>query len=81
MPSGRENAVARRWSDLSTGQRRLIIVAAAVEGALKLAMLIDLRQRPASEVRGPKWAWAATALANTAGLAPLSYFLLGRRRD
>jgi hypothetical protein len=73
--------VARRWSDLSSRQRGLIIAAAGVETALKLAMLIDLRRRPASEVRGPKWAWAATALANTAGVAPLSYFLLGRRRE
>ena len=73
--------MAKRWRDLTSRQRRLIIGAAAVETALKVAMLIDLRRRPPSAVRGPKWAWAVTALANTAGVAPLTYFILGRRRD
>jgi hypothetical protein len=72
--------VAKRWGDLSARQRKIIIVAAVVETALKVAMLIDLRRRPAGEVRGPKWAWATTALANSAGIAPLCYFLVGRRR-
>jgi hypothetical protein len=73
--------MARRWSDLSEGQRRLILVAAIAETVLKAAMLIDLKRRPASQVRGPKWLWAATALINTAGLAPLSYFVVGRIGD
>ena len=72
--------MAKRWSDLSTRQRRLIIVAGAVETALKVAMLVDLRRREAAEVRGSKQLWAATALINSAGIAPLSYFVLGRRR-
>ena len=42
-------------------------------------MLIDLKRRPAAQVRGPKWLWAASALVNSAGVIPLSYFLLGRR--
>jgi hypothetical protein len=41
-------------------------------------MLIDLRRWRPSEVRGPKWLWASTALVNTAGIAPLSYFIVGR---
>jgi hypothetical protein len=73
--------VAKRWRDLSSGQRRLIVVAAAVEAALKVVMLVDLRRRPPDSVRGPKRAWAASALLNTAGIAPLAYFVLGRRRD
>jgi hypothetical protein len=68
----------KRWSDLSKGQRRIIIAAAAAEAALKAAMLIDLRRRPAGQVRGPKWLWASTALINTAGIAPLTYFIVGR---
>jgi hypothetical protein len=64
--------------ELSKRQRRIIIAAAAAEAALKAAMLIDLRRRPASEVRGPQWLWASTALVNTAGIAPLSYFIVGR---
>jgi hypothetical protein len=76
----REAAVARRWSDLSSRQRGLIIGAAAVETALKVAMLVDLRRRDASQVRGPRWLWASSAVLNSAGIAPLSYFLVGRRR-
>jgi hypothetical protein len=70
--------MAKQRSDLSKGQRQIIIVAAAAEAALKAAMLIDLRRRPADQVRGPKWLWASTALVNTAGIAPLSYFIVGR---
>ena len=70
--------MAKQRKSLSTRQRRIIIVAAAAESALKAAMLIDLRRRPADQVRGPKWLWASTALVNTAGIAPLSYFLVGR---
>jgi hypothetical protein len=75
------NAALGRWNGLSDGQRRLIILAAAAEGALKVAMLIDLKRRPASAVRGPKWLWASTVLINSAGIAPISYFVLGRVRD
>lgn len=73
--------MARKWSDLSETQRRMIIVGVVVEGALKAAMLVDLKRRPADQVRGPKWLWASTALLNTAGLAPLSYFVFGRARE
>ena len=64
--------VSRRWSDLSERNRRLLIAAAAVDGALKAAALADLKRRPASEVRGPKGAWAAGVVAvNSFGAAPL----------
>ena len=72
--------MARRWKDLSERQRRLIIAAAVGETALKAAMLLDLKRRPASQVRGPKWLWASTALINSAGVLPVSYFLVGRVR-
>ncbi len=71
----------RRWKDLNQTQRTLIVVGGVVETALKAAMLIDLRRRPASGVRGPKWLWASTALVNTAGIAPLAYFIVGRVHD
>jgi hypothetical protein len=75
MAKQRRNLTTRRFT---TRQRRIIIAAAAAETALKAAMLIDLRRRPAAQVRGPKWLWASTALINTAGIAPVSYFLVGR---
>ncbi len=71
-----------KWSDLSKRNQRLLIAAAAVETSLKAAALIDLRRRPASQVRGPKWAWVpALSILNSAGIAPLTYFVWGRKRD
>jgi NADH:ubiquinone oxidoreductase subunit B-like Fe-S oxidoreductase len=73
--------MAKRWSDLSPRTRKVIIVAGTAEAALKAAAAIDLKRRPADQVRGPKWAWFAGLLINSAGLIPLSYFVYGRRRD
>jgi hypothetical protein len=76
-----EDVMARRWSDLSDRSRRLIIAAAIAEASLKTAVLIDLKRRPASEIRGSKRTWiVAAVLVNSAGLGPLSYFVFGRRR-
>ena len=69
----------RRWSELDPQTRQLIVAAAVVETILKAAMLADLKRRPASQVRGSKRLWAASVLINTAGIAPLTYFLVGRR--
>ena len=71
--------MARRWSDLSPGTRKTIIVVGVVEAALKAVAAIDLKRRPADQIRGPKWAWGAGLLVNSAGLVPLSYFAFGRR--
>jgi hypothetical protein len=71
----------RRWSDLTDRTRRLLIGAAVAEGILKLAALIDLKRRPASQVRGPKWLWATVVtVVGSAGVVPLAYFRFGRRR-
>ena len=71
----------RRWSELSERTRRLLLLGAVVEGVLKVAALVDLKGRPAAEVRGRKWVWATViALANSAGLVPVGYFLFGRRK-
>lgn len=72
----------KQWRDLSEGTRKLIIMAAAAEGILKVAALVDIKRRPASQIRGPKWVWAAAvAIVSSAGLLPASYFVLGRRRN
>jgi len=74
-------AAKRQWSDLSEGNRRLIMTVAVVEGILKIAALIDIKRRPASQIRGRKWLWAAlVAIGNSAGVIPLSYFFFGRRQ-
>ena len=73
--------MARRWSDLSSRSRRLILAAAVAETGLKAAVLVDLKRRPADQVRGSRRIWAASTLVNSAGLIPLSYFAFGRRRQ
>lgn len=71
----------KRWSDLSPRNRRLIMVVGIAEGVLKIAALVDLRRRPADEVRGSKKLWAtAIVLVNSVGALPSAYFLFGRRR-
>jgi hypothetical protein len=71
----------RRWEDLDPRTRRLIVVAGAIDGVLRLAALIDLARRPATEVRGSKSKWAAAvSLINSLGAVPIAYFALGRRK-
>lgn len=72
--------MARRWSDLSTTQRRLVVVVGLVESVLKVAMLRDLRARPAEQIRGSKRWWMLGAVFNTAGVLPIVYFTMGRIR-
>jgi hypothetical protein len=71
----------RTWSDLDENTRKLIITVAVAEGILKVAALIDIKRRPAGQIRGPKWLWApVVAVVNSAGVVPISYFVFGRRR-
>jgi hypothetical protein len=72
----------RRWSDLSERTRRLLVTAAVADAALRVAALVDIKRRPADQIRGGKRAWAAVvALVNSAGVVPISYFVFGRRRQ
>ncbi|MBA3619767.1 MAG: PLDc_N domain-containing protein [Acidothermales bacterium] len=68
---------SRRWLDLSSPQRRVIVAAGTVEVVLLGAALRDLARRPGEQVRGPKPAWAAASFVNIVG--PAAYFLFGRR--
>jgi hypothetical protein len=75
-----EDVMARRWSDLSDRNRKVIIAAAVGEAVLKTAVLIDISRRPASQIRGSKRMWIiAAVVVNSAGLGSLSYFAFGRR--
>ena len=75
-------AARRRWNALSKRTRILLISAAAADGALRVAALIDLQRRPASQIRGRKEMWAAAvALVSSAGVVPVSYFVFGQRRE
>jgi hypothetical protein len=73
-------AAGRQWGSLSRRTRRMLVIAGFAEGILKAAALIDIRRRPSSQVRGPKWLWAVViATVGSAGVLPISYFLFGRR--
>lgn len=68
------------WSGLSDRNRKLVVAGVIAEATLKTAVLIDIRRRPASQIRGSKWMWVVAAvLVNSAGVGPLSYFAFGRR--
>jgi hypothetical protein len=71
----------KQWSGLSERTRRLLVTAAVAEGILKVAAVVDIKRRPASQIRGPKWVWAAVvAVVSSAGVVPVSYFVFGRRQ-
>ncbi|MGN6576494.1 MAG: hypothetical protein ACTHKG_12465 [Nocardioides sp.] len=70
----------KKWNELSPRVRRLVVTGAAIEGALKIAALVDLARRPADGVRGSKKIWAtAIVLVNSMGAVPIAYFVRGRR--
>ena len=70
----------KKWNELSTRTRRLVVAGAVFEGALKIAALVDLSRRPAAAVRGSKSVWAvALVLVNSLGAVPVAYFVRGRR--
>jgi hypothetical protein len=77
--SAGKSLAEKKWSALSEGQRNAIKVLALAELTLKSAMLVDIRRRPASQIRGPKRLWRAAAAVNTLG--PVSYFAFGRRHQ
>jgi hypothetical protein len=66
------------WNDLTHRERVAVVVAATVQLSLLAAALIDLRRRPAEQVRGDKRLWALASFVNFVG--PLSYFGFGIRR-
>ena len=68
----------KEWKDLSSRQKRGIVLGGAVQIGLLVAALVDIRQRPKEEIRGNKWLWSVAAFVNFVG--PISYFLFGRRR-
>ncbi len=70
----------QRWNDLDPTVRTALIAAAVVDGAGRIAALLDLARRPADQVNGSKVGWgAALAVVNSAGILPAAYFLRGRR--
>ena len=70
----------KRWSELSPRTRRRIVLGGAFEGVLKIIALVDLKRRPAGQVRGSKTRWAiAIVTLNSVGVVPIAYLIYGRR--
>jgi hypothetical protein len=68
----------KRWGDLSSTQRKAVVLSGVVQLGLLAAALADIYRRPAQEIRGDKRLWAVVAFVNFVG--PVSYFVFGRRR-
>jgi hypothetical protein len=66
----------RRWSDLTRGQRTVVLAAGSLQVALALTAWTDLARRPATQVNGSKARWAAIIAVNVIG--PISYLRWGR---
>jgi hypothetical protein len=58
---------------------KVIAYFAAVLGLLAVT-LIDIKRRPASQIRGPKQLWTTLSLVNWL-IGPIAYFIFGRRRQ
>jgi len=71
-------AAKKKWSDRSKRSRRLIVATGVVEVVLVVATLIDIKRRPADQMKGSKRMWTALAFVNIAG--PIAYFAFGRRQ-
>ena len=67
----------KRWSELSAGQRRGVMLSAVVQVTLLIAALVDIWRRPEEEVRGSKLLLTAAAVVDFIG--PLSDFRIGGR--
>jgi hypothetical protein len=67
----------KKWSELSTGAKALVVLVGVMELALTTVALKDLRSRTGDDVRGPKWLWRLVAFVQPVG--PAAYLLLGRR--
>jgi hypothetical protein len=70
-------AKKKKWSELSSGAKALVLVGAAIELVLTTVALKDLRSRTSDELRGPKWLWRLVSFVQPVG--PIAYLLFGRR--
>jgi hypothetical protein len=67
----------KRWEDLSSRQRAIIVAGGAVELVITTVALVDLVRRPKRLVRGPKRWWLMGFAVQPFG--PLAYLAFGRR--
>jgi Phospholipase_D-nuclease N-terminal len=68
---------AKKWSDLTDGQKATVVVGGVAEAVMTAIALRDLARRPAEDVRGPKALWALACFVQPLG--PVAYLAAGRR--
>ena len=68
----------KQWKDLTDTQKRGIVLLGALQLALLITALIDIRRRPADAINGSKRLWTLVVFINFIG--PIAYFLFGRKR-
>lgn len=68
----------KQWNDLSPQKQLTISIAGLIQIALLAAALIDIRRRPADQIKGSKKLWTLVAFINFFG--PVAYFVFGRKR-
>jgi Phospholipase_D-nuclease N-terminal len=73
----RQLAPRKRWAAMSPAQRAANLLLAAVDLAMLILALLDIRRRPAGEIKGSKRMWAAVALIQPFG--SVIYFIFGRK--
>jgi hypothetical protein len=71
-------ASKKQWNDLSPQKQLTISLVGLMQVALLGAALIDIRRRPAEQIKGSKKLWTLVAFINFIG--PISYFVFGRKR-
>ena len=68
----------KEWNDLSTGQKRGLVLSGTLQFVLLMAALVDIYRRPKDGIRGGKILWTLASFVNFIG--PASYFVFGRKR-
>src|SRR5436189_5491994 len=68
----------KQWKDLTDAQKRGIVFLGALQLALLITALIDIRRRPADAINGSMRLWTAVVFIN--GIGPIAYFVVGRKR-
>ena len=68
----------KSWSDMTSTQKKIIVVAGIAEVALTTWCARDLKDRPKALVRGPKLLWAPALSIQPFG--PIAYVVWGRKR-
>jgi saccharopine dehydrogenase (NAD+, L-lysine-forming) len=72
-------ASKKDWNELAPQKQLTISLVGLVQVALLGAALIDIRRRPAEQIKGSKKLWTLVAFINFVG--PITYFVFGRKRS